>query len=799
MPDNHTFRFAATPCGTGSATTRCHNLRPDSSGALRPVGRPDTVAPAGHRPLLRFTADCSPALLTARGRELYLCPDTPGGKPRLLHTLASEPLCAIYSEGVIHISTAEGAESICTDGTATGHTLLPAIGLRAAAATRTLRADVPQRTLGGDYRQQSTLSATDRRAVSDDIRRAYTTLCREAGAGACLMQPALAAYELLDASGRVLFASPVLLLGTAQCTAAQRLAVASDGSLPGYTLQAYAWTPQLVFPADTGSVHSVRVYMSPQLHPVDPSADASVGLAHSTTATSVGVSLAPSGLILESKNAEASAHTLREAAARFAAIKRTIAVVPVVPGTAVDIPCRPAGTPAAELSAIATALTHAVPQTGGEYAAVSAPHSFSARTAAVAGHTAAWADITARRYAGYPLGIFAADADNTRAWSAWAAVEFAGGERVVWQGSGAAGAPLSVNPLLSYPAADAVRISIAVRAEGLGTACYNIGLTPLSGGREAMAVAESFAPVSLAYDGVTAPPPLQAPEAIVADRHFPEMIIAADAATPFSALAVTRLDGRVHRLLPAGGGTGAWDYGRTRFTAFGADGIHLATLNAGRDTLATARITGRSIASPQAVAAAEGCAYAAAGGDIVRVSGSKVAVVAGRMAADAIVWNQLRAELWALRRDTTEATVLCLASSPARSYTHQAEWTDSLLCDENGAFLLQSSGLLALHRESDHPASVEWTATLCLRERLRIVRSLIAASCGDAELDIAISAAGMHHAEPVPTRRLHLSGALLEALPVATLMRPLRSLQVSVSGSVHPDFQLRHIDLACRK
>lgn len=721
MPDNHTFRFAAAPCGTGSATTRCHNLRPDSSGALRPVGRPDTMAPAGHRPLLRFTADCSPALLTARGRELYLCSDTSGGKPRLLHTLASDPLCAIYSEGVIHISTAEGAESIYTDGTSTGHTQLPAIGLRAAAATHTLRAYVPQRTLGGDYRQQPALSAADRRAVSDDIRRAYTALCREADAQACLVQPALAAYELLDASGRVLFASPVLLLGTAQCTAAQRLAVASDGSLPGYTLQADAWTPQLVFPADTGSVHSVRVYVSPQLHPVDPSADASVGLAHSTTATSVGVSLAPSGLILEPKNAEASAHTLREAVARFSAIKRAVAVVPVTPGSAVDIPCRPAGAPAAELSTIATALTRAVPHTGGECAAVSAPHSFSARTAAVSGHTAAWADITARRYAGYPLGIFAADADNTRAWSAWAAVEFAGGERVVWQGSGAA------------------------------------------------------------------------------DRHFSEMIIASDAATPFSALAVTRLDGRVHRLLPAGGGTGAWDYGRTRFTAFGADGIHLATLNAGRDTLATARITGRSIASPQAVAAAEGCAYAAAGGDIVRVSGSKVSVVAGSVAADAIVWNQSRAELWALRREATEATVLCIASSPARSYTRPAEWPDILLCDENGAFLLQSSGLLALHRESDHPASVEWTATLCLRERLRIIRTLIAASCGDAELDIAISAAGMHHAEPVPARRLHLSGALLQALPVATLMRPLRSLQVSVYGSVHPDFQLRHIDLTCRK
>lgn len=773
-------------------TLECHNLRPSSSGAaLEAVGTPATAAPAGHTPLLHFSAPDGMHLLTHQALTLYV-----NGTNKVAK-LRAAPLCAAFDgSSTLHIMTAAGPQSFgwprfnaLESGDAS---LYPAVSLQ-ATATSPLRAEVAARTLSDNYRRLSALTSADARAVRADLMAAQASIAAEAVAQRVMIQPALARYRLLDAEGRTLFTSPPVLLGTSQCHEPLRLDCSTDALLEGYSLSAEAWQLRVHVPAGTSSqVRYVRVSVSPQFQPADIDAQPDTFVTHSTSSSAtIGVSMHLNPTALLPSNADASALTVAEAMARMDALERTVATIAATPGTDTVVACAPAGTPAQETTALRAVLARELTPSTTAESRIAAPHGFTARCVACAADTMLWGNISARRYCGYPAPVLAAAfSAKAQAWRAYVSVDFADGSRTVWTGSDDSAAPEMFGPVLSYPSGDAVAMSIGI-SHGADTAAQTFALTPLPGGAGAAYVHPSLAPFALAAAAEFA-----VPDAIESAAEYPGTVVAADTATPFVPLAVRdACGGAVVALLPASGSTASWDFGRTRFTAFGHGGICSVALDSARRSLATGRMDSRRVACAKAVAQAGDTVYAIAGGDLLRISGRTVGTTLRACGADALAWDGAHAELWCMRPDGT-AEILCTASKPLRSYTRTISPT-AILSSPAGAFAATEGGVLALHSEQRGATDVRWRARIeHAAGAMRPLRRLTLHAAGSGlRLDVALYAAGMLGAEPMPTVRLAVAGRLGEAGSIAVPMRYVRRFDILVAGTAGADFTLSRIDL----
>ena len=388
-------------------------------------------------------------LLTAAEGKLYVFGTEE--QPAEVDSTDAEALCAFYIAGRLHVMTAAGLRSYAYPGFAplgtTDASRYPAVTLSAAPGPMPLRAEVGRRTLSGDYRREAALNTADSRAVESDIRAAYTALASEARAQGVMMQPALARYTLHDAAGNILFTSPAVLLGSAQCLRTQSLDCDSEGNLEGYTLTADTWRPRIAVPQYfCPGVHSVRVWLTPQLQPVDTSAQPSVWLRHGTTASAtVSVRLGRSELAIDPANPATSGRVVFEAVARMDMTERCVAEMRATAGLETETDCGPEAMPAAELSAMRAVMRRRPEVADYTECSLRAPHGFSAECVAVSGDTVMWGNVRPRRYAGYPLPLFAAST-SADAWSGFVAVDFADGSRAVWKGGGETGAPVRRNP-----------------------------------------------------------------------------------------------------------------------------------------------------------------------------------------------------------------------------------------------------------------------------------------------------------------------------------------------------------------
>lgn len=781
-----------------SSTLKCLNLRP-RDGQLHAVGQPQIVAPAGHKLLLHFSTPDGLRLLTHTNRTLYLS-DATGTVPAAVATCAATPLCAVFASGRIAVMTDGGPElfdypsfaRLGSDAAAGA-----GVALRAVAGPRTLMAQVARRTLSADYRQASTLSAADERLVSADLRAAYDTLCVEARSQGMMMQPALARYRLLDASGSVLFVSPPVLLGTTNCAAAVRLKQSSDMAVEPYTLQADTWRLQLDMPADMPSdVRSVQVCLSPQFQPVDSSKAATVRVAVQSSQTIVSASLAPTTVGIHSGGTAAAAHTVRECMARMDSLERVVATVPAAPGTAVELECAPVLSAAAETAALETALRRNVSQISAAEARMLAPHSFTARCGATAGRSLVWADVQTRLYAGYPLPMFAA-ATSAQPWSAYVAVDMADGSRAVWQGEGTTGAPQTLHPVLAYPAPDAVRMTIGLRVGTAMPQVRSFALEPVAGGCMAAYVDPSCAPFALDGSTVTS---LAPPDPLVEATRNRSALIAADTSAPLVALATGEANGAIVALHAAEARSGSWEFGRTRFLAFGHGGIDSVTLSASRTVLATSRLDRRSVSSAAAVAmAGGGTCYALAGSDLLRIgaTGAPAALLHGT-AFTALAYDCTADELWCFNPEGS-VEVLCTGCSPLRSYMRGAVTLQTAVSDANAAFLQTPGGILALHcQAADAAVYVAWEgfADIACAGRSSPVRGVRLHAAGTGvNARLGVAAASQLAAEPTAGADWRIVGTVSGPLQAGVVMRRASRVHVSFEGTVDAGFKLSEIQL----
>ncbi|MDE6528290.1 MAG: hypothetical protein K2L78_04525, partial [Muribaculaceae bacterium] len=168
--------------------------------------------------------------------------------------------------------------------------------------------------LSGAGGTHGTLSPADEKTVSDRVKSAYFRLKNRAAAMGLFLQPTLARYRLVDASGDTLAVSPPVMAGASggfQCgnelrlTSTDNLATLQGGtitarayrvSLKGFTTMPHPWRRM---------VKSVVVEALPQIDPVD--ADGLCPSSISTNGSATTVTVRPAGY-----SATAASNTIRQ-------------------------------------------------------------------------------------------------------------------------------------------------------------------------------------------------------------------------------------------------------------------------------------------------------------------------------------------------------------------------------------------------------------------------------------------------------------------------------------------------------
>ena len=114
-------------------------------------------------------------------------------------------------------------------------------------------------------------------------------------------------------------------------------------------------------------------------------------------------------------------------------------------------------------------------------------------------------------------------------------------------------------------------------------------------------------------------------------------------------------DGPIHAVVEMPGGNTSWDFSRRRVLAGGAGGVHLVTLDATDSVHAVRLLTGRPVGNDGAICRASmpggECVLTVAGGELVKVSGSRVETLASVGDAVCVGYDSRENEIWLGRAD----------------------------------------------------------------------------------------------------------------------------------------------------
>lgn len=268
-------------------------------------------------------------------------------------------------------------------------------------------------------------------------------------------------------------------------------------------------------------------------------------------------------------------------------------------------------------------------------------------------------------------------------------------------------------------------------------------------------------------------------------------------AAPAWALASARgFGGEIRRMLPAAGGTAAWDFGRERVAVFSSGGLFTAALGSRRDVVAAGRIDGRRVEDASAVVrGTDGDVYVIASGALLRLRGRSVATLlpdAG--GTSALAFDPARRELWLIGGGT--AKVICTVAADLPVYTRGAEGAAGVLDSAHGSVLLTPDGVKAVGREeAPERAEVAWQADVELPAGFRPRTACLRMAGSDVALFASLAAAGQAAAERVPTLGLRVSGDVADTLRVRLVSRPLRRMRLRLAGAVGADFRFHGVEL----
>jgi hypothetical protein len=669
----------------------CHNLRP-MHGCLMPAPLPIVVAKDGWRVLASVPLSSGAVLLYTRGQQLAVMQR---GLVASSVDLPEVPLAATATvAGKVLVMTAGGAymadvtaSSVKVD--AVEPPALPRLRVDAVGKVSTV---VNALKFSCAYASGESILAVDANRVSTAVNKAWDELDADARAAGLWWQPMVAMARLVSAEGHEIMSTPpVLLRGEDEfCGPIQLQSDDNRTTLP-LTLNAWAWQIAVDMPAASAmpQVSRVEVVVAPMLHYADNSQPAMVALRQrASDQYFVSAGYSPSGLGLRSSGKSGSAQLVADVVARMDRLGQVVAVLkPEAEATTVMVAAAPASTPKADRSALSAALARKPEAASRAAAWLSAPHQISATTMCSTAGIVALAGLSVKPYAGYGAEALAAKVENA-SWHAAVKVELSDGSSRVVTSEGTTAAPTAFSPVLSYPSAEAVKMTITTKVTGRGTFRGEFALTPDTSGRRSIYVDSSLRPIELP----------SADAYVVPDEEcrrveFSDYVAVAPAEAALSPTAITRLSGcSVVALKPAVSASQNLDFGRQRIFALGSGGIHALTVKGGAAQLTSNLLDTRPVESAAAVIYANNALMAVAGGDIVGINRAAVTTYLSGVNAAALAWDGSRSELWAINKGAV--TVYCTRRR-MRSYTLGLEADPALTSSiESQSFVGDTSGQL---------------------------------------------------------------------------------------------------------
>lgn len=684
----------------------CHNMCPDyrRPGLLRRADFPAAVVSDGRwKPRAAVPLPSGDtALVVTRGRSLGVVASG-GAVPSPVQLDADPEAVLAVGSGVMVMSAAgRRAFTVGPDGTLVADadtSDVPAGISLSSVAVASVAARMPELVLSKSYAGVRGLDRADAARVASHACAVYRAVDAAARAQGCLFRPVVARLRFCRADGSVAFESaPVVLThpDRAPGGTSWRFFSADSRTVAAGTFEAPAWRVRLVLPRIPGStVESARLVVSPLMH-ASTLADSEVAVSHPGDGDAFCTAILPVGPadIYGSSDAGGAAGSLAAALDTCGTVAATVAR-PFDEGGTVDLSLSlPSDVDTDNRRVRETLCAVTASPAPSDLVRILPPNSFTARACATCAGVVLWAGLRAVPFGGYAPCAFASSVAGDGSWRGYVRVTLADGTAVVRTASGVAGAPVAFQPLLHYPSPLARRIEIGIDRGAAGKTYGSFPLEPDRSGRGACYADPSLRPFTLAAASSYAPPASTAPAS-----DMPGTVAAAPASSPLrisAVAAVTR--GPVASVLPARFSQSAWDFGRSRFFLFGADGIHSVTVNAAVSAVSAGFVDPRPCPSgPCAAVETPGGIIAVAGSDLVSLQGSRVATVAADVDYEALAFDFRRGELWALSPRLSDVDVYC-PSLGWRRYTLGIDTPDAsaVVSGARGSFVATASGILRL-------------------------------------------------------------------------------------------------------
>lgn len=766
----------------------CLNLKPKhdtTADVLCVVGKPKVIAEEKWEPL----ATVGEALLVHNERYLACAVD---GEVTDICILPSLPRCVHVVQPYVEVMTGDGVYLLrqAEDGSFVDIGLVPDFGSIAVTAEPV-----------GTY--ESTIDSCKIEAVGTAMLAAYREIVEEARVAGAYVQPVIVRCKLLDSVGNVLHTTPpiaVMLDDGAQLTSAWKFGSDDGGStVRSETVSAQGYRLRVTIDASIASewknlIQRLEVEATPQFHPVDFSGSARVDMGRaSSTDKYIRVTLPGVERGISQTRPIAAAEVMKRAVERFDDIASTVAYInnPYIDSVDKTLTLAAPIDVADEADDLASALAKATTESvSTELSRLLIPHRFTADAVAGAGDSVVWANAKPIRFGGYNVGVYAASYESKH-YTGFIRVEFVTGERVVTHISGDH-APITVGPLIVYPSAEAVSMTMAVQVDGESTMrTLSVALTPDVTGRYAMYISPTMVPVKLENGAKIA-----APASIDVDISAAGSVVVTTNAIVPQAKSVSRVSGEVLSVLAARTGSSAWEYKRSRYYVFGNDGIKLLTVNSALSECAVNLLDRRCIDNKHCAVDGGNVVYALCDGGLIQLSSSSVKSIAHDVVGDRLAWIASDNEIVVGNTDDNVATHYCLQYDNSRytsTFIARGGW-----CAESGkAYAVTEEGLVSLsERTAAKETSVQWQA-MCVankgkRDLPRYVKWMVKASAFTGQLKV--DRAWLTSTAPTPTTisGLNVSGAIKSPIRCYLHGHNAIDMQLVIAAKVSSDFAVTY-------
>lgn len=811
----------------------CHNLRP----AMRGRGL-ESVPPPGEIPLKNplpggrllpggsvtdsdgvrwIFIEYSGRLVCHDGRETYALPDAPGRPMGIIR--CGDRLLVLMGEEEAPMWLYRTDDGEWT-WRSTADLPEPLSIIR--NDEETLTASVGGITLRGAYTSRSTvLHEDDADRVEAMMADAYNALSLRVARSRRFFQPVIVRYRMYGADGSALYTSaPVMisaqggqqLLSADFTLSGDRFATLSEETL---SVSTFSLRLRPVAPLSSGwhdVVKRVELIASPQLHPYDPKCGSVCTFGH-FTASAGSIRIGLPGVSDPSGSAQGGFGTPLRAmvesvldaldecleyigTARFDAVSGEWEGLEhpfypriLAPADEID-----------ELRAMIADSREARAERDRLLMSISAPHWLCAAMGAESGDTLAYTGLAARRFSGWLPAEFAIEetpADDAHPADAPVAskVTFADGSSCVRSGVVSGFSFKSLSPLITYPAADAVKIELFYDKNYL-----SLPLRPSPSGRFSYWLSETGAPVSMERDR----PAFVLPVESRRQKYLPGAVAVASVSEPLKPLTVVHTtESAPVALRGAPSDSGGWDAGSARYYLFGRDGTRSLCVAASRTRVTARTLDRRPVECPDAMTPVGNNSIALlAGEDLLQVKGQKVSVLRPWVGAKRLGYDPRRDELlcfhdaetpcpdnYSMIEGNSSIPVfpdVCVTDvKGSLLYTRTSPEAVSLLSDGSRLLMLDTEGRLR-----DYCGGAETSGTVAVAYRVssrrsnakaarEIMRLRLTADGADGMVELRAGRAdNVSYSDPVASFTLH--GDIVSLPQMQFLLPPRDALWLSL-------------------